>query len=556
MFQPLIKNLQNSPAHTKKVTLTGKPHLTIPEITAVARNSARVTLQPTPDVKNRLQQVHRHMVNQIREGVPIYGTTTAYGAQANQVYTRGKVSTRYQHALDLSSAITHVDVSTGPIIPDDITRAAMLLRINMLLPGYSAVRLSSLAILNQLLNKGLIPQVGYYGTVGASGDLALNGRILSALTHRPETKVKLTNGAIVPAPKALKDAGIRKLNLGPKEGLGFVNGDNFSTAAAALIISDLSHLMFTNLLVASLTIQALKGSVRNYHPLLGILRPHPGQIFTADLLRHFLKDSHLAIQELQGPQKRPEGTIVQDPYSLRCLPQYFGPDWETLAQSWETVTINANSVSDNPLWTTPETTSNGEEPYQWVSGGNFLAMHMSETLDKLRKIAIHLVKQNDRHLNRLVNPHLNNGLPPNLSDESAISKCTFKGLQTQMGMYDIFASSLAIPISTAFGIHEELNQDFTSHAMTSAWLTQQVLSVTKYAIATNFIAACQAIDLRGTDRLLSPTTKPLYRWLREFVPYIKLEQPLGHFVELVAQEIMTPAFQNLIAPLISYDHQT
>lgn len=553
MFQSLLKNYQRITPHAKKVILTGKPQLTIPDIVAVARHFAHTSLQPTDTVVKRLKTVQLHMLNQIHEGLAIYGTTTAYGAQANQVFTRGKETTRYQNARALSEAIVHVDVSTGPIIPDDLTRAAMLIRINMLLPGYSGVRLSSLELLRKMLNKRLVPQVGYFGTVGASGDLALNGRVLSALLHRPETKVKLANGTLASAPTALGKAKIHKLILNPKEGLGFVNGDNFSTSAAALIIFDLTHLMFVNTLVMSLTIQALKGSVRNYHPLLETLRPHPGQIFTASMLRALLVDSHLAIQELSGPQKRPMGTIVQDPYSLRCLPQYFGPDWETLAQAWDTITINANSVSDNPLWTTPKTTFNGEEPYQWVSGGNFLAMHMSDTLDKLRKVAIHIVKQNDRHLNRLVNPNLNNGLPPNLSDEEAISKCTFKGLQTQMGMYDIFASSLAIPISTAFGIHEELNQDFTSHAMTSAWLTEQVMQITKYAIATNLISACQAIDQRGTDRLLSPTTKPLYHWLREHVPYIKQEQPLGHYVELVAKEIMTPDFHQLISPLINYD---
>jgi histidine ammonia-lyase len=115
---------------------------------------------------------------------------------------------------------------------------------------------------------------------------------------------------------------------------------------------------------------------------------------------------------------------------------------------------------------------------------------------------------------------------------------------------------LAVPISTAFGIHEELNQDFTSHAMTSAWFTEQVMPIAKYAIATNFIAACQAIDLRGTDRLLSPMTKPLYHWLRDRVPYIKIEQPLGHYVELIADQIMSPKFQSLIVPLFNYDHQS
>jgi phenylalanine ammonia-lyase len=252
-----------------------------------------------------------------------------------------------------------------------------------------------------------------------------------------------------------------------------------------------------------------------------------------------------------GHIPREAGEIIQDPYSIRCLPQYYGPGWETISQAWKTIEINANSVSDNPLWTTPSYTTEKEEPYKWVSGGNFLAMHMSDTLDKLRKVAIHIVKQNDRHLARLIHPQMNNGLPANLSDAKDISQCTFKGVQTQMGMYEVYASALAVPISTAFGVHEELNQDITSHAMTSARLTLEVLDITKYAIASNFIAAAQAIDLRGGPELVSPVTKNLYTWLREQVPYTNKSQPLGNYVETIAANLSDTRLTAFILPLVT-----
>jgi histidine ammonia-lyase len=202
------------------------------------------------------------------------------------------------------------------------------------------------------------------------------------------------------------------------------------------------------------------------------------------------------------------------------------------------------------LWVTPESVTENEEPYQWISGGNFLAMHMAESLDRIRKILLHIVKQNDRHLARLVHPLFNRGLPANLSDKNAVSQATFKGLQTQMGMFEVYSSLLVYPASTAFGTHEEFNQDITSHAPASSILARELMQIAKLATATNFIAACQAIDLRGGSKLLSPATKYLYDWLRQYVPYIKKEQPLGHYVEKVAGHLTDNEFLGKVVSVI------
>lgn len=531
----VITSLSESIANNQKeVTLTGEPTLSILDIIGTSRKNYQVSINPHKTVVERNREVLNHMKKQIETGVPMYGVTSAYGGRAGVVLEKNHI---YNDAKRMSEAIVHVDVSTGPLISTDIVRAAMLVRINMLLPGYSAVRHENLEALVALLNHHLTPQVGFYGTLGASGDLAHNGRVLSTLLHNPHSKITAADGATQNASEALTRAGIKKIELDPKEGLGLVNGDNFSTAAAALQTYDASRLMVINLYVTALSIQALKGSNRNFHPLLSHVRPHPGQHFVAESLVTLLDKSKLAYQELASPTNRDKDVLIQDGYSIRCLPQFYGPDWEALASIWNTIEINANSVSDNPLWTTAETATTNENPYQWVSGGNFLAMHMVESLDRLRKILIHMVKQSDRHVSRLINIHLNNGLPANLSPKGTISQCVFKGVQTQMGMLDVFASTLASPLSTAFGVHEELNQDLTSHAMTSAYLNQEVFRIAKIAIASNLIASCQAIDLRGGAELLSPRTQPLFQFVRKIVPFIEHEQPLGHYIEIMADAL-------------------
>jgi len=540
-----LATIFNSP---QQIELDGESTLSLSDVYTVANFNSPVLLTPNPSVLQRIKAVRSAMLEQIESGVPIYGVSSAYGGQAGRVLNEGGTTDRYKKAKQISQAIVHVDVSTGPEIPINIVRAAMLLRVNMLLPGYSSIRLELLETIAQLLNKGITPVVGFYGTLGASGDLAHNGRLASVLLHDPSAYVRTKNGEKTFASKALKANGIPKIDLEPKEGLALVNGDNFSSAAAVIQTLDAIQLMLVNLGSAAMMIQALQGSNRNFHPLLADVRPHEGQRFVADSLRKLLHQSQLVVDELNGPKRRKKHTIIQDSYSIRCLPQYLGPDWETLDSIWETIATNCNSVSDNPIWTTPETVLPGEKPYQWVSGGNFLAMYMADALDKLRKVLVHIVKQNDRHLARLINPHQNNNLPANLSDPAAISQCTFKGLQTQMGMYDVYATVLATPVSTAFGVHEEANQDLTSHAMTSALLNQEVLKLTRLSLATNLIASCQAVDLRGGPDQLSPTTEPIYKWIRARVPYVKKEQPLGQYVEAVAAELLD---QKLISSLIA-----
>ena len=520
------------------VSLTGDQKLTIASIISVGEGRSKVALKISDKYRNRFKTVRKKIFEQISQGVPIYGTTTSYGGRANVILNKGNAEKRLLNATKLSQSIVHVDVSTGPTIPKEIVRSAILIRINMLMPGLSGIRIKILEVLSKFLNQDIIPNIGQYGSVGASGDLAQNGRIVSLLLQLPSVMVTNENGKVYEARKILKKNGIEAVVLEPKEGLALVNGDNFSSSAASFVAYETLQLLLLNLSCNALIVQALRGSLRNFHPILSKVRPHKGQEFTSYILRSLLKDSKLARQDLKEPSYRGNDESVQDPYSIRCIPQYFGPDWENLASIWETITINVNSVSDNPIWTTPEYVDSGEKPYQWVSGGNFLAMHMSDSLDRLRKILVHIIKLNDRHLARLVHPKFNNGLPANLSDKMAISQTTFKGLQTQMGMYDVYSSLLVNPASTAFGSHEEFNQDVTSHSFSSAILSWELLRIARYAIATNLIASCQAIDLRGGPDLLSPSTRLLYKWVRSNVPYIKKEQPLGHYVEKLSDDLL------------------
>jgi histidine ammonia-lyase len=529
----------------EEVILSGQD-LTIPEVRAIARHGVAVHFTKNPEVLDRIERCYQRMMQDVADGIPVYGCNTGYGAQAANVMTSGSDFARGWFASAISDGIAALDVSVGPVFSPDVVRAAVLVRINMLMRGVSAVKLADLDLYRQLLNRQITPLVNQYGGLGASGDLAHNCRILSALRHVAGTSVWDRDGRIREASAVLTEEGLPPLRLDPKAGLGLCNGDNFSTALALLLAVDTLEALLLAVTLSALTIEVLRGSNRSFHPQLDALRPHAGQREVARLCRYLLEGSQLAYQEMRGHQTREPGMIVQDGYSLRGIAQYHGVNFEKLRAILATLVVNANSVSDNPLWVAPEHATPGETPWQWVSGANFLAMHVAEALDGLRKIQTQIVKLNDRHLARLVNPHENNGLAANLSDGACVTRCAFKGVQIQAGMLEVYSSLLSIPVSTFFGVHEEGNQDITAHSLTSGILAMDNLRLVRYSLAQNLLALAQGVDLRGGPARLSPRTRPLYHFVRERALGVVNERPLHNEIEALYQAMVKGELAQLV----------
>lgn len=536
----------------KSVILSGK-NLTIPQMISIAKGIAVVEITKDVKILERVDECYKHMMEDVRNGVPIYGCNSGYGAQASRVLNEGTADERIRIARKISESITHVDVAVGPYFDKDVVRLAMAIRINMLLQGVSAVKLADLNVLKDMLNRDITPMVNQYGGIGASGDLAHNCRILNAARGIKGVKVLDKNGVIVEALEALSKEHIKPLVLDPKAGLGLVNGDNFSTALAVLLSYDTLQALILSTVAGAITIEVLRGSDRSFHPLLSSVRPHEGQEEVASIFRSLLKGSKLSYQEMKGHVLRENGIKIQDGYSLRGISQYHGVNFEKIKWIFEVIQKNANSVSDNPLWVEPEFATKGEAPWQWVSGGNFLAMYMVEVMDAARKILTQIVKLSDRHVARLVNVHENNGLPANLSDDKAISGCSFKGVQIQSGMLEVYSSLLSIPVSTFFGVHEEGNQDITAHSLTSGILGMENLRLCRYALAQQFLALLQAVDLRKGSDMLSPATKPVYIYLRSFTSYVKEERPLNNEIESIYEKIVDGSLMEIMRKKVFND---
>lgn len=541
----LIEIARLNRSYSKNVELDGL-HLTISQVVSLQQQETTISFTNNPDIRKKINQSYTAMIKDITSGIPVYGTNTAFGGQADRILNKGTEEERIALAQEISKRLVFLDVSVGPEFSIDIIKSAMAIRLNMLLQGVSAVRLESLETIKQMINTDLIPIVHQYGGIGASGDLAHNQRIVSAARGLSGTYIRNKHHEKLDAKSALEHNHIPLLLLDPKEGLGLVNGDNFSSAVAIHIYTLLIEYYLLSTVVGSMVIEALRGSNRSFHPVLSDIRPHPGQQEVSFIYRSLLEGSKLAYQELSGHAVRDSGTKVQDGYSLRCIPQFEAVHVEAIKHALDTITININSVSDNPVWVSEDHVTSNEDPWQWVSGGNFLAMHMAEAMDQARKITTQLIKRNDRHLARLIDQYENNGLPPNLSDKEAITQCSLKGIQIQSGMFDVYSILLANPVTTLFGTHEERNQDVTSHALTSGILAEKNLELLRYSLAMNMIAVAQAIDLRGGKALLAPRTRYLYDWIRKYSSYVQEERPLHGDIETLSQAITSGEYRSVL----------
>jgi histidine ammonia-lyase len=251
--------------------------LTIDELVSVARNGVKVKLSPKAEQK--VQKAAQFVANWIDSGEVIYGVTTGFGPFSEVVISEEKAQ-----ALQRNLIISHA-AGVGSPLPTEVVRAAMLLRANTLAKGFSGIRLSTLQLLINLLNKQVHPIIPEKGSVGASGDLAPLSHMVLVLMGEGEAEYK---GKILSGAEALKQAGLSPIELGPKEGIALINGTQIMTAIAALTTADARNLIASAEIAAALSMEALEAVLDAFDPRIHKVRPHPGQIQTARNLTSIL----------------------------------------------------------------------------------------------------------------------------------------------------------------------------------------------------------------------------------------------------------------------------
>ncbi|KDE05048.1 phenylalanine ammonia-lyase [Microbotryum lychnidis-dioicae p1A1 Lamole] len=369
----------------------------------------------------------------------------------------------------------------------------MLIRVNSLTRGHSAVRIEVLETLVKFLEQDITPVVPLRGSISASGDLSPLSYIAGAITGHPDIKVvTCINGKpeIMFAPDALKLHNIEKVVLGPKEGLGLVNGTAVSASMATMALNDSHFLALLSQALTAMTVEAMVGHAGSFDPFIhDVCRPHPGQVQVARNIRTMLSGSKLAVHhEEEVRADEDEGVLRQDRYPLRCSAQFVGPAVEDIIVAHRSLAIELNSTTDNPLLDV----ENGMIHH----GGNFQAMSVTAAMEKTRLALQWFGKGSYTQMTELVNCSMNRGLPSCLAAEDPSTSYHTKGLDIAAAAYTSELGFLANPVSTHVQPAEMSNQAINSLALISARKTAEANDVLTLLMSTHLYCALQALDLR------------------------------------------------------------
>jgi len=497
---------------TAAVILRGEG-LTIPELVRVARQGAPVTLDDDPARLRRIELSCEYINKALDRGESIYGVTTGFGGMANIRISR-------EEASDLqNNMVWGLRAGAGRRLGNPHVRAAMALRANSHLKGVSGVRLEIIQRLATFLNAQVTPHVREFGSIGASGDLVPLGTITGALIGADRSFTVDFKGEDLDSIAALERLGLPRLTLGPKEGLAMLNGTSVMTGMAALCVHDARLIIALALTIHALMIQALVGTNQSFHPFIHDLKAHPGQSWAASEMLKLLAGSRMIRDELDGRHGDRQDDLIQDRYSLRCLPQYLGPIVDGMAAIARQIELEMNSANDNPL-------IDGERQVSY-HGGNLLGQYVGVGMDHLRYYLGLLAKHLDVQIALLVAPEFNRGLAPSLVGN--------RGRAVNMGLKGVqLAGNSIMPLIAFFGNSlvdrfpphaEQFNQNVSSQGMESALLARQSINTFHQYMAIALIFAVQAVDLRSHTIVghydarasLSPATRPLYEAVRRIV---------------------------------------
>jgi len=451
-----------------------------------------------PDAREAATQA-RAVVDAMVAGNHVsYAITTGVG-KLSDVRIAGEQIRELQVNLVRSHA-----VGVGDPLPAAETRAMMLLRANSLAKGHSGVRALVIDTLCDMLNRGVTPLVPSQGSVGASGDLAPLAHLALAMIGEGECVDE--KGPRISSGEALRRADIKPLVLEAKEAVSLINGTQAMLALGTLALLDAESLVDSADVISALSLDALRGTDVAFDERIHRARPHRGQIATAANLRRLLEGSEI--------RKSHAGCgRVQDAYSLRCIPQVHGAVRDTLAHCREVFETEANSAVDNPLVFVGDGNARlgtGGSPVQpetaVLSGGNFHGEPIAFALDFLAIAMAALAGISERRIERLVNPALNEGLPPFLAPGA--------GLNSGFMMPQVTAAALASenkvlahPASVDSITTSGNKEDYVSMGMTAALKLKRVVANTRNVLAIEAMAAAQAIDflapLKTSRRLQS-----------------------------------------------------
>lgn len=460
--------------------------LTVPLAAQIVFSEEEVKL--AEEALQRVEKAYRAIRQAIANEERIYGVSTGFG-KLSEVFIPGEQQQRLQENLLKSHA-----VAVGEPLPDEVSRAALLFRLNSLLGGYSGVRPQVVHRLAALINHRVYPLIPAKGSVGSSGDLAPLAHLALPLIGAGEARLE---GEILTGGQALRQLGWEPLRLEPKEGLALINGTQVSLAVGFVAFTRSVRLLEDAELLAALALEAYGGRLAPFDEHLHRVRPHPGQLAVASRIRELLRGSRLTNLNKN----------VQDPYSLRCVPQVLGASRDALEFVREKIEIEMNSATDNPL-IFPQTG-------QILSGGNFHGQILALAFELLGQAAAEVGNLAERQIALLLSTP---GLPEFLAEEPGFNSGMMLPQYTAAALVaenKVLAHPAAVDsIPTSGG-----KEDHNSLCSISASKALQIVENVEYILGIELLTVAQALDFRDTTRM-ARATRTVYERFRNSVAHL------------------------------------
>ncbi|MFN3532765.1 MAG: histidine ammonia-lyase [Candidatus Brocadia sp.] len=498
--------------------------LTFDQFIKAVRNGYQVMLSEEAVVKvMRARETIQHALNSKRV---IYGLTTGFGALSDVVISKEQIKQLQKNILMSHAA------GVGNYLDEETTKAILLLKINDLAKGNAGIKQETLQTLVEMFNKGVYPLVPEKGSVGASGDLAPLAHMALVLIGYGQASF---NGRILSGKAAMEEAGIQLVDLDAGEGLALINGTQVMTAIGAITVCDAMNLLKTADIAAGMSLEVLLASNIELNKKIHDVRPHPGQIISADNLRRIIQNSEIV-------SSHKDCTRVQDAYSIRCSPQVHGASIDALHYARRVLEIEMNAATDNPL-IFPETD-------QIISGGNFHGQPVALALDFLAIALSEIANISERRTERLVNPYLS-GLPAFLIKDAGlnsgfmIAQYTAAALVSENKVLAHPASVDSIPTSAN-------KEDHVSMGTIAARKCREILKNAEYVISIELLCAAQAMDL-FTNLKAGAGTMEAYHLIRMHISHMEqdriLSDDINTMYKLVHEGKILSAVENKIGPL-------
>jgi histidine ammonia-lyase len=472
-----------------EVFLIRPGHLTLADLRSLGREDLEFALDPAASAKVLASRAA--VLKVAAKGLPAYGINTGFGKLA-----RTHIPEHQLELLQSNLVLSHA-VGVGPLLDAQTVRLILVLKAASLARGHSGVRMEVIDALLALVNRGVLPAIPSKGSVGASGDLAPLAHMTLPLIGHGEV---LYDGRVVSAQEALQDAGLQPIVLSSKEGLALLNGTQVSTALALQALFEIEEVFGAAIIAGALSVDAARGSDAPFDERIHLARGQRGQIEVAQRFRQLLAGSAIRQSHLENDDR------VQDPYSLRCQPQVMGACLDLIQSVAQTLAIEANAVTDNPLIF-------GDEI---LSGGNFHAEPVALAADTLALAIAEIGALSERRIALLIDSNFS-GLPPFLVREPGVNSGFMIAHVTAAALASE-NKSLAHPASVDSLPTSANQEDHVSMATFAARRLLEMLSNTRTIVAIELLAAAQGIDFHR-PLASSPLLEKAHAQIREAVAF-------------------------------------